>query len=184
MCLRQVPRHEIQGHDLRPLRRQGDAFPRAPQADGPYRAGSSGRAHLVFQGDAQPPGNAARHAHHEPRADRLFPGLCRRRARRHAAQRAAAHDRGRIPQGERAVQARGPVQRRVPGRHGGRSCPQAALAARPGRAFKAASPGPDRDFQQAESQGLDQALEGGRGPARQRQPPRVDGPRVHSRDPA
>ena len=25
MCLRQVPRHEVQGHDLRSLRRQGDA---------------------------------------------------------------------------------------------------------------------------------------------------------------
>ena len=40
------------------------------------------------------------HAHDQPGADHLLPGLCRRRPGRHAAQRAAAHDRGRVPQGQ------------------------------------------------------------------------------------
>ena len=52
--LRQVPRHEVQRHDLRPLRRQGDAQPRAPQADGAHRTGRAGRAYLVLQGHAEP----------------------------------------------------------------------------------------------------------------------------------
>ena len=57
MCLRQVPRDEIQRHDLRPLRSRGVPFAGPPQADGPHRAGRAGRAHLVLQGDAQPPGH-------------------------------------------------------------------------------------------------------------------------------
>ena len=32
--------------------------PRPPQADGPHRARRAGRAHLVLQGDAQPPRHA------------------------------------------------------------------------------------------------------------------------------
>ena len=59
MRLRQVPRHEVQGHDLRPLRREGHAQPRPPQADGPHRARRAGRAHLVLQGDAEPAGQPA-----------------------------------------------------------------------------------------------------------------------------
>ena len=41
-----------------------------------------------------------------------------------------------------------------------------------------------RDLEQAEDQGPDQAAEGRREPARQRQPPRVDGPGVHPGHPA
>ena len=53
MWLRKIPRHEIQGHDLRPLRRQGDPFTRASQADGAYRVGGTRRPYLVLQGHAQ-----------------------------------------------------------------------------------------------------------------------------------
>ena len=35
--MRQVQGHEVQGHHLRPLRREGDAQPRPPQADGPHQ---------------------------------------------------------------------------------------------------------------------------------------------------
>ena len=104
--LRQVPRDEVQGDDLRPLRRQGDALAGAPQADGPHRAGRAGRPHLVLQGHAQPPGHAAGHADDQPGADHLLPGLRRRRPRRHPAQGAAAPDRGRVPQGQGAVRRR------------------------------------------------------------------------------
>ena len=162
------------------MRRQGDALARPPQADGAHRAGRPGRPHLVFQGHAQPPGHAAGHAHDQPGTDHLLPGLRRRRPRRHAAQRAAAHDRGRVPQGQGTVQGRRPVQRGVPGRHGGRGGPQALDAARLGVALQAAPPGAGRDLEQAEDQGLDQAAQGRRGLARQRQPARVDGARVHS----
>ena len=77
--------------------------PGPPQADGPHRAGRPGRPHLVLQGHAQPPGHAARHEDDQPGTDHLLPGLRRRRPRRHAAQGAAAPDRGRVPQGPRAV---------------------------------------------------------------------------------
>ena len=81
MRLRQVPRHEVQGHDLRPLRRQGHAQPRPPQADGPHRAGRAGRPHLVLQGHAQPPGQPAGHEDHQPGKSDLLPGLRRHQAR-------------------------------------------------------------------------------------------------------
>ena len=58
--------HEVQGDDLRPLRREDHPQPRAPQADGPHRAGRAGRPHLVLQGDAQPAGHAAGHEDHQP----------------------------------------------------------------------------------------------------------------------
>jgi DNA-directed RNA polymerase subunit beta' len=41
--------HQVQGHHLRPLRREGHAQPRPPQADGPHQPGRPGRAHLVLQ---------------------------------------------------------------------------------------------------------------------------------------
>jgi DNA-directed RNA polymerase subunit beta' len=37
--LRQVPRHEVQGDDLRSLRREDHALARSPQADGAHRTG-------------------------------------------------------------------------------------------------------------------------------------------------
>ena len=49
-------------------------------------------------------GTLARHAHDQPGTDHLLPGLRRRRPGRHAAQRAAAHDRGRVPQGQGTIQ--------------------------------------------------------------------------------
>ncbi len=38
----------------------------------------AGRPHLVLQGHAQPPGHPAGHAHDQPGADHLLPGLRRR----------------------------------------------------------------------------------------------------------
>ena len=96
MRLRQVPRHEVQGDDLRPLRRQGHAQPRPPQADGPHRAGRAGRPHLVLQGDAQPPGQPAGHEDDQPGEGDLLPGLRRHQSRQHRAGSAAAPDRGRV----------------------------------------------------------------------------------------
>ena len=127
MRLRQVPRHEVQGHDLRPLRRQGHAQPRPPQAHGPHRAGRPGRPHLVLQGHAQPPRHAAGHEDHQPGKDHLLPGLRRHRPGRHAAQEAPAADRGRLPQGPREL------RRRLRGRHGRRGRQEAARGARPRR---------------------------------------------------
>ena len=88
--LRQVPRHEVQGHDLRPLRRQGHAQPRPPQAHGPHRAGRPRRPHLVLQGHAQPPRHAARHEDHQPGKDHLLPGLRRHRSGRDRRSRSAS----------------------------------------------------------------------------------------------
>ena len=50
--------------------------------------------------------------------------------------------------------------------------------------LQAAPPGADRDLQQAEDEGPDQAAQGRRGAPRQRQPARVDGPGVHPGHPA
>ena len=52
MLVRQVQGHEVQGHHLRPLRREGHAQPRPPQAHGPHQPGRPDRAHLVLQGPA------------------------------------------------------------------------------------------------------------------------------------
>ena len=132
--LRQVPRHEVQGHDLRPLRREDHPQPRAPQADGPHRAGRPGRAHLVLQGHAQPPGHAVGHEDHQPGKGHLLPGLRGHRAGRHAAEAAAAAHRGRVPRRPQAVR-----RRHLRGRHGRRGGPQAAGRARPGEALRRTS---------------------------------------------
>ncbi len=60
--LRQVPRYEVQGDDLRPVRREGDAFAGETEANGAHRAGRASRPHLVFQGDAKPFGHASGYA--------------------------------------------------------------------------------------------------------------------------
>jgi hypothetical protein len=73
--LRQVPRDEVQGDDLRPLWREGHAQPRAPQAHGSHRAGCAGCPHLVLQVDAEPPGRAPQHEDLQPREGDLLPGL-------------------------------------------------------------------------------------------------------------
>ena len=99
MHLRQVQGHEVQGHHLRPLRRQGDAQPRPPQAHGPHQSGGPDRPHLVLQGHAQPPGHAAGHEDQRHREDRLFPGLRRHRSGQDAAEEEAASDGRRISRG-------------------------------------------------------------------------------------
>jgi hypothetical protein len=70
---------------------------------GHIEPGRAGRAHLVLQGHAQPPGQPAGHEDHQPGKGDLLPGLRRHRSGRHAAEAAAAADRGGVPQGPRAV---------------------------------------------------------------------------------
>ena len=70
--LRQVQGHQAQGHHLRPLRREGHALPRPPQAHGPHQPGRPDRPHLVLQGPAQPPGHAAGHEDQRPGEGHLF----------------------------------------------------------------------------------------------------------------
>ena len=97
---------------------------------GPHRTGRAGRAHLVLQGHAQPPGRLAGHEDHEPGKGHLLPGLRRHAHRRHAAEAPAAPHRGRVPRGPQAVR-RGDLRRR----HGRRGRPQAADGTGPGHAL-------------------------------------------------
>ena len=170
MRLRQVPRHEVQGHDLRPLRRQGDAQPRAPQAHGPHRAGRAGRAHLVLQGHAQPLGQPAGDEDHEPGKGHLLPGLRGHQSGRHRAQEAATADRRRISLGPRTVR-----RRHLRGRHGRRGRAQAAAGPRPGAALQGPARRPGRNRLEAKGQGPDQPAEDRREHPRLGQQARVDG---------
>ncbi len=188
MRLRQVPRHEVQGHDLRPLRRQGHAQPRPPQAHGPHRAGRPRRPHLVLQGDAQPPRHAPGHEDDQPGKDHLFPGLRRHRRRRHAAQEEPAPQRGRLPQGARKL------RRLVRGRDGRRGRPEAAGGTQPRRSVP--RPAPEAGIREPQGQALQaeaarpcQAAQGGGvaarfRPGRAAEQGRVDGPGVHPGHPA
>ena len=130
MLLRQVPRDEVQGHDLRPLRREDHPQPRPPQADGPHRAGRAGGAYLVFQSHAQPSGGAAGHEDHQPGKSHLLPGLRGHQSRRHAPEAAATADRGGVPRRPPAIS---PTHLRR--RHRRRGRPQAAGGPRPGEAL-------------------------------------------------
>src|SRR3546814_7031031 len=62
MPVRQVQAHEVQGHRLREVRRRGHRLEGPSRADGPYRTGRAGRAHLVPEVAAEPHRPAARHA--------------------------------------------------------------------------------------------------------------------------
>ncbi len=170
MLLRQVSRDEVQGDDLRPLRREDHPQPRAAQADGPHRVGRAGGAHLVLQGHAQPAGRLAGHEDHQPGEGHLLPGLRGHQPRRHAAEDAAVVDRGGVPRRPPPVS-----QRHVGSRHGRRGRPQAAGGPRPGEALRGSPRGVDRDQLEAEEEGPDQPAEDRRGDPRQRQPAGVDG---------
>ena len=82
MRLRQVQGHEVQGHHLRSMRREGHPLPRPTQADGAHQPRRSGRAHLVLQGDAEPTGHAAEDEDRRSREGHLLPGLRGHRSRR------------------------------------------------------------------------------------------------------
>ena len=122
--------HEVQGDDLRPLRGEDHPQPRAPQADGPHRAGRAGRAHLVLQGDAQPAGRPVGHEDHQPGKGDLLPGLRGHQPRRHAAEDVPVVDRGGVPRRPPPIS-----QQQLGGRHGRRGRPQAAGEPGPGEAF-------------------------------------------------
>ncbi len=145
--LRQVQGHEVQGHHLRPVQREGHAQPRPPQADGPPEPRRTDRPHLVLQGDPLAPGQPAGHEDQRPGEGHLLPGLRRDRSRRHPAQGAAGHHRGRVP----AVRQRVRLQLR---RHDGRRGDQGAAGEpRPARHRGRAAGGPGGDALQAEDQG-------------------------------
>jgi hypothetical protein len=50
MRLREISRHEVQGHDLRSLWRESHALPRSSQADGPIELA----APLCISGSSRP----------------------------------------------------------------------------------------------------------------------------------
>ena len=88
--VRQVQAHEVQGPDLREVRRRGDARQGAPRAHGPHRARRARRAHLVPEVAALAHRPAARHDAEGSRARPLFRELHRHRARHHRLQGEAA----------------------------------------------------------------------------------------------
>ncbi len=65
-------RMKYKGHCLREVRRRGHRLEGPPRADGPYRAGRAGRAHLVPEVAAVAHRPAARHAAQAARARALF----------------------------------------------------------------------------------------------------------------
>src|SRR3546814_9599047 len=65
---------------LREVRRRGHRLEGPSRADGPYRTGRAGRAHLVPEVAAEPHRPAARHAAQAARARALFRSLYRHRA--------------------------------------------------------------------------------------------------------
>ena len=170
MLVRQVPGHEVQGDDLRPLRGEDHPQPRAAQTDGPHRVGRAGGAHLVLQGDAQPAGRPAGHEDHQPGKGDLFPGLRGHQPRRHAAEDVPVVDRGGVPRRPHPIS-----QQHLGGRHGRRGRPQAAGEPGPGEAFGGSAHGTDRDQLETEEEGPDQPAEDRRGDPRQRQPAGMDG---------
>src|SRR3546814_17139113 len=80
MPVRQVQAHEIQGHRLREMRCRSHGLEGPPRADGPYRTGGAGRAHLVPEIAAVAHRPAARSAAEGSRARSLFRELYRHRA--------------------------------------------------------------------------------------------------------
>ena len=174
MFVRQVQGHEVQGHHLRPLRRQGHALARPPQAHGPHQPGRADRAHLVLQGPAVAPRRDAGHEDQRHREDRLLPGLRRHRSRQDAAEEEAA------PHGRRISRRVREVRRRIRSRDGRRRDQEAARHARSQHRAGAHPPRHREDQLQAEDQGPDQAPEDGRGHPQLGEQVRVDG---HGRDP-
>ena len=97
VLVRQVQAHEVQGRDLREVRRRGDARARAARPHGPHRARRARRPHLVPEVAAEPHRPPARHDAEGPRAHPLLRVLRRHRAGPDAAEGASAPLRGRVP---------------------------------------------------------------------------------------
>jgi len=172
VLVRQVPRHEVQGHDLRSLWRESHPQPRAAQAHGSHRTRRAGRPHLVLQGDAEPFRRPSRHEDVEPGEGHLFPGLRRPRSQGHAAEEAAAPHRGGVPQGAGGLRRRG-IRRR----DGRRGRAQTASRARPRHALQGAPRGAPHDGIEAEKEGPRQPAEDRGKHPRQREQAGMDGPR-------
>ncbi len=145
--LRQVQGHQVQGHHLRPLRGEGHALARPPEAHGPHQPGRAHRPHLVLQGHAQPPGQPAGHEDQRPGEGRLLPGLHGGRSGHLHAQAQAASHGGGIPRRPREI------RRVLQGRHGCRGRPHAADRDGPRRGVQRHPRGHRQDQLQAEDQG-------------------------------
>ena len=148
VLLRKVPRDEVQGDDLRPLRREGHPQPRPPQAHGPHRVGSAGRPHMVLQGNAEPPRGIARHEDVELGEGDLLPGLRRSRPKGYAAEAPATPHRRGVPRS--ASQLR---RNRLRCRDGGRGGAQAPPLARSRQPLQGAPRGTPHDWLEAEEEG-------------------------------
>ena len=171
MLVRQVQAHEIQGPDLREVRRRGHAGQGAPRAHGPYPAGGAGRPHLVSEVAAVPHRPAARYDAQGPRARTLLRELHRDRAGHDHARGEAAPDGGAVQPGGRAVRP-GCLYRR----HRRRGDPRAAHRHGSAQDSRSAAPGDRRGDHRAQAQEARQAPQGHRGLHRVRQPAGVDDP--------
>ena len=163
VLVRQVQAHEVQGPDLREVRRRGDARQGAPRAHGPHPARRPRRPHLVPEVAALAHRPAARHDAQGPGARALLRELHRHRAGHdHAAGKAAA-ERGAVQPGGRGVRP-GQLHRRH--RRGGH--PRAADRHGPAQAPRPAAPGDRRGDHRAQAQEARQAPQGDRGADRVR----------------
>ena len=160
------------------MRREGDAQPRAPQADGTHQPGRAGRAHLVLQGGAQPPGQPAGHEDLRPGEGDLLPGLRGRGPRGHRTRGAPEPHRGRLPQGRRRA------RQRLQGPDGRRGDQGASRPPRPGGPQRRPAQRPGEHAQQAEDQGPLQAAQDRRADPPLREPAGVDGDGRDPRHPA
>ena len=163
VLVRQVQAHEVQGPDLREVRRRGDAGQGAPRAHGPHPARRPRRPHLVPEVAALAHRPAARHDAQGPRARALLRELHRHRARHHHAAGEAAADRGAVQPGDRGVRP-GQLHRRH--RRGGH--PRAADRHGSAQDPRPAAPGDRRGDHRAQAQEARQAPQGDRGPDRVR----------------
>ena len=180
VLVRQVQAHEVQGPDLREVRRRGDARQGSPRAHGPHRARRAGRPHLVPEVAAVAHRPAARHDAQGSRARALLRELHRHRARHDAVRREAAADRGAVQPGDRGVRP-GQLHRRH--RRGGdprAACRRMDLPKMRDRA----APGDRRGDDRAQAQEARQAPQGDRGLHRIGQPSGVDDPDRGAGDPA
>ena len=147
VLVRQVQAHEVQGPDLREVRRRGDAGQGAPRAHGPYRAGRARCPHLVPEVAAIAHRPVARHDAQGPGAGPLFRELHRYRARRIAVQGEAAPVGGAVQPGHRGARP-GQLHRRhrrgghprAPDRHGPEQDPATSSARRSPRRRRSSSP--------------------------------------------
>ena len=91
MLLRKIPRHTLQGNNLRKMRRRNYPRHSAPRANGPRRPGGTRIARVVLARNPQPPRHGARHQRWRARKGSL---LCRLHSQRHTPKRKGPHQRG------------------------------------------------------------------------------------------